>query len=548
MPHSPSHAQRARQPHSHFGVRFSHDVHHPSLPAPNTMPGSIAHAAAQTASAGDSLSKDLYRFVRFPQGPTNNADVPDDVQSVARSLDSLARQLQPQNTTSVLSENAIQDANDLIARSGAVFTEVRQFIDNSRQRGRNGEANSPAVDESAWPMSEQSTELLRRRLGSLKDSLALILHILHFAHVQARGGVAERDQEEERNKVRDLHIRQQNSLEALKAIESKLSTTYSPDGDGFQASNIPSRIPTIDFIVNTQGPSRTPPSMRSTFRGVNPTATTADHFSEHSQASDSEDTVTDEDDADGEHGVERRLTADGVAHCAAHIQELLKGFTNLQRSSERKGRLCPRYRVQKLYKRFCRRFESSMEDRKPSAAAPAVPFPGFQPPPDSRNDLASHRPHLAAPDLRSNSVYSYESSSRNLAPIHELRRTQSVGTQSHYIDRLSTGITHNEPQPNGRDDRVIDPHLRAISERNPSISAIPMTHVQNEMMSRESSKEGSQSGADRDGESMSGRSAPVHYTKTGRISKAKKGLKVHACSECGKVKSLFCKIVCNVLT
>lgn len=34
---------------------------------------------------------------------------------------------------------------------------------------------------------------------------------------------------------------------------------------------------------------------------------------------------------------------------------------------------------------------------------------------------------------------------------------------------------------------------------------------------------------------MASHMSPVHYTKTGRISKAKKGLKVHKCDTCGKV-------------
>jgi hypothetical protein len=37
---------------------------------------------------------------------------------------------------------------------------------------------------------------------------------------------------------------------------------------------------------------------------------------------------------------------------------------------------------------------------------------------------------------------------------------------------------------------------------------------------------------------MSPDSSSVHYTRTGRISKAKKGLKVHNC-DCGRVSSVF---------
>jgi hypothetical protein len=38
---------------------------------------------------------------------------------------------------------------------------------------------------------------------------------------------------------------------------------------------------------------------------------------------------------------------------------------------------------------------------------------------------------------------------------------------------------------------------------------------------------------------MSSHNSSIHYTRTGRISKAKKGLKVHNCANCGRVSHLF---------
>ncbi|CAI6341102.1 unnamed protein product [Periconia digitata] len=499
------------------------------------MANPVALAATQAADAAAAVCSNLYHVVRFAQPAADNADIPDKISTVAHSLDTMAKFFVAQPGTSVFSEHAVQDANDLIARCDAIFTELRQLIEKRWYEGRGSQKDSAAPDpELTWPISEQSTGLLRHRLVNVEDSLALMLHILHFANVQAQGDLPERDREEERNKVRELHLRQQNSLEALKAFESKLNNNYPSDGEAFQTSSIPSRVPTIDFIVNTQGPSRTPPAAGSMFRRA--TATTVDHFSQHSLASDSDDTVTDDDEDDDEEG-ERSFTQDELAQCAAHVQELLKGIGSLQNTynvqTGGKARYCPRFRVHKLYKRFRRRFESEMSDQKSNTATSAVPFPGFQPPQTSHNDLASPRSQMAAPDLRSNSVYSFESPNRTLAPVQELRRTQSVGTQSQYANQLLSRPTHNGLPSNSRDERALHPHFRT-SDTNPSTSTMNISHVQNEITSRESSKEGSQSGGDRDGESISGRSAPIHYTKTGRISKAKKGLKVHTCSECGK--------------
>lgn len=47
--------------------------------------------------------------------------------------------------------------------------------------------------------------------------------------------------------------------------------------------------------------------------------------------------------------------------------------------------------------------------------------------------------------------------------------------------------------------------------------------------------------------SMTSPLPPVHYTRTGRISKAKKGLKVHNCANCGRVSCTLCLPIRHLL-
>jgi hypothetical protein len=132
----------------------------------------------QIAGAGAKLSSALYHFttsaVRADQDIT---DIASDVELTSNALESVGKVFETEDAKSIVSKKAIQDANSIIKRCEAVFTDISEL----------GKKNVSVMGKLSWPMKEQRVELHRRRLESLKNSLVLLLHVLQLAQGQAHG-------------------------------------------------------------------------------------------------------------------------------------------------------------------------------------------------------------------------------------------------------------------------------------------------------------------------------------------------------------------------
>jgi hypothetical protein len=130
----------------------------------------------------------------------------------------------------------------------------------------------------------------------------------------------------EREKVRALHQRQQDSLSCLQVLETKLSRV-SFDNDGtVQGSEVPSKAPTAWLTIVD--------------------AATLDI----SETSESDTTMTDSDD---EH-----VSLEQLADAAKHVEKLLRRITLLQKRCENNAH--GRRRVHRMYERFRVRWEASI--------------------------------------------------------------------------------------------------------------------------------------------------------------------------------------------
>ncbi|KAF2646270.1 hypothetical protein P280DRAFT_464512 [Massarina eburnea CBS 473.64] len=490
-----------------------------------TEPLGIATSIFQIASAGVALSTALYDFV----GSANRADsdivhVADDLRLTANALDSMGKVFENVHGQHALSEKAVQDARDLIMRCETVFNEIHQVVDRLRKVGIDGKESLSPRGKPAWPITKERAELLRRRLENLKISLTLMLHILHLANGQARGEIEKGGLDQERENVRELHQRQQESLHALQALERKLGHASLSDNETVHGSTAPSRVPTIDFLVNTPSRSYSMSTAKNNSWSAK-SMSTLGYLSDDLQTSGSDNTMTDDED--------EQLTSEEITRCATHVQTLLDRITFLQHSletaSEQTHAQYPKHRVHKLYRRFCRKFESEVNNRKVNDVASATPFPGFRP---------SHTLHhdMVPQEVTSRSEAVEPSHTTSNLPISDEQQQQKQQQWTHQnptMVRTTTGplLAHSDSTHDGH---VSDIQSQPIRETSLAASTGPKTDTQGGELSRESSKDGSQSGADRDIEQASQGSLSVHYTKTGRVSKAKKGLKVHTCSECGK--------------
>lgn len=159
--------------------------------------------------------------------------------------------------------------------------------------------------------------------------------------------------EEEREKIRELHKRQQDSLMSLQALESKLCKVNLDDEETLQGSNTASRVSTLE-LMHEPPPGSMPPLVKTGSQDLANTITIDLSMGGDSETTESDATITDDED---EH-----LSLEELAKCARHVQKLLRRITLLQHSfeSSQQSVLHKKKRVHQMYRRFCRKFETEI--------------------------------------------------------------------------------------------------------------------------------------------------------------------------------------------
>ncbi|KAF2652587.1 hypothetical protein K491DRAFT_718811 [Lophiostoma macrostomum CBS 122681] len=331
----------------------------------------LAASILQIAGAGTKLSTSLYNFARSAlRADQEVEDIANDVEITANALDSIGRVFNNENTKSVITKEAVTHARSLIKRCEGVFKEIQDVVDKRRCTGKDGKKGGlSALGKLSWPMKEQKIQLQRGRLESLKNSLIVLLHVIQLANAQANGKLEKSALEEEREKIRELHQRQQDSLTSLQMLESKLSNVSLDDDGTLSRANDTARIPTVGFTVTSQVP-------RSSMKHANDgNKTKMDHTTDDSETSESDDTSTDADD--------ENLTTEDLSKCAKHVQKLLRRISSLQHSLDTQktpqASRYPKKKVHKLYRRFCRKFEEEMVSVTATKSIISYPLPAFNP-------------------------------------------------------------------------------------------------------------------------------------------------------------------------
>ncbi|KAH7112915.1 hypothetical protein B0J11DRAFT_183648 [Dendryphion nanum] len=317
----------------------------------------LAASIIQIAGAGASLSKSLYNYVGSAVCADQQlADIAGDVEITANALDSVGEVFQDETSSSTVSKKAVIDAHSLIKRCESVFAEIHRVIEKRRRpTTKEGKKGLSAFGKLSWPLKEQKIQLLQTRLESLKNSLILLFHVLQLANVQASGKVEKSALEKERDIIRHLYERQQQSLKVLHTLESKLDRVSLDDQDTLCGSDsgIIAQVPTINMMLQ--------PSLPKSNSQPDSTLSADD-----SGMSESDGSISDD---DAEH-----LTFEDLSKCAKHVQRLLKDISTLQRSLDSSESTShPRRRgVRKIYRRFCRKFESNLASNGTSALKPSL--------------------------------------------------------------------------------------------------------------------------------------------------------------------------------
>ncbi|CAN9433139.1 unnamed protein product [Alternaria alternata] len=311
----------------------------------------LAASIIQIAGAGAKLSVTLYNFTSSAaRADQDIRDIADDVELTSNALESVGKVFESEDTKSIISKKAVQDAHKIIKKCQGVFDELSEMVEKRRKTGKDGKKTLSMMGKLAWPMKEQRVELHRKRLESLKNSLVLLLHVLQLAQGQSRGKIEKSVIEEERDKIRELHQRQQDSIKSLQALESRFCGVAIDDEETLQRSSKAFRVPTLELMTNAQT-MKLPPLEKDIESRTN-TVTIDISATDDSDTSDSDATMTDEDD---EH-----ISIEELSKAAKHVRKLLRRIIVLQKSLENDQKPHQKRRVRKIYQRFCRKFESGI--------------------------------------------------------------------------------------------------------------------------------------------------------------------------------------------
>ncbi|KAI4659221.1 uncharacterized protein J4E78_005647 [Alternaria triticimaculans] len=321
------------------------------------------------AGAGAKLSVALYNFTNSAARADQDVkDIADDVELTSNALESVGRVFESEEAGSIVSKKAIQDANNIIKKCQSVFHEVSEMVEKRRKTAKDGKKSLSVMGKLAWPMKEQRVELNRRRLESLKNSLVLLLHVLQLAQGQARGKMEKGVLDEEREKIRELHQRQQDSLKSLQALENRFCHIAINDEETLRGSSVASCVPTLELMANA--PVMELPPLEKVPKLQPNTITIELSTPNDSDTSDSDATVSGDDN-------QEQISTEELAKAADHVKKLLKRITMLQKSFDVDKKKHRKRHVYKIYQRFCRKFESGI--KLPSAVdfGKVAPFIDF---------------------------------------------------------------------------------------------------------------------------------------------------------------------------
>ncbi|KAH7410112.1 hypothetical protein DE146DRAFT_338997 [Phaeosphaeria sp. MPI-PUGE-AT-0046c] len=314
----------------------------------------LVASIVQIAGTGAKLSSTLYHYTTTAvRADQDIADIASDIDLTSNALESIGKVLETEDHRSIVSKKAILDANSIIKRCEAVFKDISGLVEKRQTVSKHGKKSLSVMGKLSWPMKEQRLELYRKRLESLKNSLTLLLHVLQLAQGQARGQLERDAVEHEREKIREFHQRQQDSLQCLQALESKLCQISIDDESISGSAPLPSQAanPSLPSVCLSQIPG----ALGSVDDQIQCNSDLYPSLSDSDiDTTDSEVGATDE---GGE-----TLSMEELAQAEQHVLRLLKRIKGLQKSFPlgKSGQVHHKKRMNRIYQRFRRHWETNL--------------------------------------------------------------------------------------------------------------------------------------------------------------------------------------------
>lgn len=128
----------------------------------------------QVAGAGLTLSNTLYQYANSVSSADKRIrDIAQDVKLTSFVIDELGRIFKQDETTALISKNAVNTAEETVRECSNVFTEMEAALKKFKKN---------TLGRLMLPFREPKLELLRTNIDRLKSTLQLLMQVLTHAH------------------------------------------------------------------------------------------------------------------------------------------------------------------------------------------------------------------------------------------------------------------------------------------------------------------------------------------------------------------------------
>ena len=138
----------------------------------------IVASVIQLAGAGFKLSVGLYAFAETVSSADKDIKhIAKEVSLTSAVLNELGDSLRDDSQKSIISDNAIRTAGDIVRECSTIFSDINIALEKGAGKG----TGKFSLGKLKWPFLQPKMDLLRSNLERLKSTLILMLHVLAYA-------------------------------------------------------------------------------------------------------------------------------------------------------------------------------------------------------------------------------------------------------------------------------------------------------------------------------------------------------------------------------
>ncbi|KAF2833384.1 hypothetical protein CC86DRAFT_277127, partial [Ophiobolus disseminans] len=197
----------------------------------------------QVAGAGLKLSQTLYQYADgVATADRRIKDIAKEIQLTSFVVEELGAVFKHDETSTLMSKNAVKTANETMKECSSVFAEIESTLKKSKKN---------TLGRFMLPFRDNKIELLRNHIDKLKSTLQLLMQVLTHAHQVASRKLDRETEAKQKAQIQDLIELKKRSAkkyeESLKNFSDD-STIGAEDESGSDEENdgsLPSREPNV---------------------------------------------------------------------------------------------------------------------------------------------------------------------------------------------------------------------------------------------------------------------------------------------------------------